>query len=193
MKKFASTGLMVAALLFGTVACNQKEGAVEQAQDLNEQASENTPLEERTDDVADFMTEAASSGMLEVQAGELAQSTSQNQEVKSFGQMMVTDHTKANDELKALARQKSIVMPDSMSERHMSMVDNLRNSTGAEFDQNFADLMVTSHEEAVNLFEEAAQNVEDPDVKAFASKTLPTLQQHLDKARQLNDKLKNKQ
>ena len=188
MKKIASTGLIACALLFG-FSCNQKQEPLEEAQEVNEQKAEDTAMEDNMTDLSDFMTKAASGGMMEVELGNLAQEKARNADVKSFGQMMVTDHTKANNELKALAATKNITLPDSMSSDHMDNVSELRQKTGAEFDKAYMDLMVEDHEEDVKLFDEAAQNLEDPEVKAFASKTVVTLRQHLDRAKQVKDML----
>ena len=193
MKKIASTGLMLAALLFSTVSCNQNSGAVEEAQETNEQKFDDTAIEDTKSNQSDFMTKAASGGMMEVQLGELAQQNGMSQEVKDFGKMMVDDHTKANQELKAIAAQKNITLPDSMGQEQMDHVQELQGKTGAEFDQAYMSLMVADHEEDVNLFEEAAQNLEDPETKAFASKTVPILQQHLERAQAVNNSVNNNQ
>ena len=189
MKKIASTWTIIGALLFGTAACNQEKGAVEEAQETNEQRVEDTPMEEQVDDASEFMTKAASGGMMEVELGNLAQQKAQSPDVKDFGKMMVTDHTKANDQLKQLAAQKNITLPDSMSDAHMDHVKELREKTGADFDDAYMDLMVSDHEEDVELFQDAAENLEDAEIKNFAATTVATLQKHLDRARQINDAL----
>lgn len=186
MKRIASTGLIVSALIFGMASCNQEQGAVEEAQQANEQKFEDTEMEDRKLNQSDFLTQAASNGMLEVQAGRLAQQEGLLQEVKSYGQRMVTDHTQANDKLKALASQLNITLPDSMSQEHLEQLQKLRNADGAEFDRQYMDLMVSSHENAVSMFEDASNNMENVEVKSFASNTLPILRQHLDSARQLD-------
>lgn len=191
MKKFASTGLIAGAILFGVASCNQEQGAVEEAQETNEQRAEDTAMEDQMTNMSDFMTKAASSNMLEVQAGQLAQQKGLMQEVKSYGQMMVTDHQKAGDQMKQLAQQKNIVLPDSMSQEHMEQLEELRNANGAEFDNQYIDLMVSSHENTVSLFEDASNDIEDQEVKSFATTMLPALRQHLDRARQLNDSMDN--
>ncbi|WP_347157432.1 DUF4142 domain-containing protein [Pontibacter chitinilyticus] len=187
MKKFASTGLLLSALLLGTVSCNQNKGAVEEAQETNEQKFDDTAVEDTKDNLSDFMTKAASGGMMEVQLGQLAQQKAQSQDVKDFGQMMVDDHTKANQKLKDLAAQKNITLPDSMAPEQMDHVKELRDKTGAEFDKAYMSLMVDDHQEDIDLFQNAAQNLEDPDVKAFASSTVPVLQKHLDRAKEVNN------
>ncbi|MER2997290.1 DUF4142 domain-containing protein [Pontibacter populi] len=191
MKKLTSTTLIACALLFG-FSCNQKQEPVEEAQEANEQTFEDTSVEETMDDLSEFMTEAASGGMMEVELGKMAQEKAQHADVKSFAQMMVTDHTKANDELKVLAGTKSIVLPDSMSKDHMDHITELRDKTGADFDNAYMDLMVEDHEEDVKEFEEAVNELQDPEAKAFASKTLTTLRKHHERAKQINDMLDKK-
>lgn len=187
MKKIFSTGLIASALLFGTIACNQEQGAVEEAQETNEQMADNTAMEDQMTNMSEFATQAASNGMLEVEAGKLAQEKGQDQQVKDYGQMMVTDHTKANDQLKQLAQQNNLMLPDSMSQAHMDKMQELRDKTGADFDKSYMELMVSSHEDAVSLFEDASNNLENAEMKNFASTTLPKLRQHLDRANQIND------
>jgi len=196
MRKIATTGLLACAFLLGTVACNQNKDSVEQAQDQNEQAAENTAtadenMEERKVDQSDFMTKAASNSMLEVEAGRLAEKSAQNAEVKKFAAMMVKDHTNANSEMKKLAQKKSIVLPDSMSQDNMSDLKDLRDKKGADFDRDYMDLMVSSHEETVRMFEDASENLEDTEVKSFATTTLPKLREHLEQARKTRDALGN--
>ncbi len=138
-------------------------------------------------DMSDFMTKAASGGMMEVELGKLAAQKAQRKEVKDFGNMMVTDHTKVNEELKKLAQQKNIMLPDSMSESHMDHVKELRDKTGADFDKAYMDLMVSDHEEDVDMFQSAADEMQDPEVKNFATTTVVSLRQHLDRAKQVKD------
>ncbi|MFD1187104.1 DUF4142 domain-containing protein [Pontibacter rugosus] len=191
MKKIASTGLMLGAFIFGMASCSQEQGAVEEAQEVNEQQAEGTAMEDQMTNLSDFMTKAASSNMLEIQAGQLAQQKGQMQEVKDYGQMMVTDHQKASDKMMQLAQQKNVVLPDSMSQAHMDKMQELRDKTGRDFDQAYMDLMVSSHEETISLFEDASNNLEDAEVKSFASSTLPTLRQHLDRAKQIQTNVNN--
>lgn len=193
MKKLTSTGLILGAFLFGMASCNQEQGAVEQAQEINEQRAEDTPREDRMTDMSEFMTQAASVNMLEIQAGQLAQQRAQRQEVKDYAQMIVNDHQNATQQLQQLAQQKNIVLPDSMGQDHRDQMQDLRDQTGQEFDQEYMDLMVSSHENAVDMFENASNNMEDQDVRSFASSTLPTLRQHLDRAREVQNTLNNNQ
>ncbi|MFD2246555.1 DUF4142 domain-containing protein [Pontibacter ruber] len=193
MKRIGLTGLVAGCLLFGTIACEQKKEPVEEAQETNEEMAEGTAMEDQKQNLSDFMTKAASGGMMEVELGKIAQKQGQSKQVKDFGAMMVKDHTKANDELKALASKKNIMLPDSMGQDHMDKMKDVRDKKGAEFDEAYMDLMVSDHEEDVNMFEDASNNLEDAEAKAFASKTLTTLRMHLKQAQQIDSTMQKKQ
>ncbi|CCH53404.1 outer membrane protein-like protein [Fibrisoma limi BUZ 3] len=169
-------------------ACNENkkdsDDSVENAHDANDLKEQAGTGQE--DDVNDFAVKAANGGMLEVELGRLAQEKAQNPDVKAFGAMMVDDHQKANQELKDLAAQKNITLPTTLGEDAQKHVDELRQLTGAEFDKKYIDMMVEDHEEDVKLFKEAADDADDADVKAFAAKTLPTLQKHLERVTTLD-------
>jgi putative membrane protein len=125
-----------------------------------------------------FVTEAASGGMLEVEAGRLAQSQGQDPQIKQFGQRMVTDHTKANQQLQSIASSKGIEVPSSLDAKHQAMYDRLKKLKGADFDQAYGKMMASDHKQDVADFRKAASSAQDPDVKSFASQTLPTLEEH---------------
>jgi putative membrane protein len=135
-----------------------------------------------------FWSNAAQGGMAEVELGKLALQKSQNADVKKFAQMMITDHTKANDELKALAAKKSIVLPTDIGD-HKETVDDLSKLSGAEFDKEYVEAMVDDHEEDVDFFEDKSDN-SDADIKAFTTKTLPTLKKHLEAIKAIQSKMK---
>jgi putative membrane protein len=137
-----------------------------------------------------FAKDAAEGGMAEVKMGQLAAKNAKDPEVKKFGQMMVTDHSKANDELKALAAKKNYQLPTDIGS-HQSTYDKLSKLTGADFDKQYVDEMVDDHETDVKDFQREAENGTDPDVKAFAAKTLPTLQKHLDAIKAIQAKMNN--
>lgn len=139
-----------------------------------------------------FVMDAAQGGMMEVQLGQLAQQNAQSQDVKNFGQRMVTDHTKANDELKALAQQKGITLPTEMKHKMKSEADKLGKMSGADFDRHYMKMMVKDHEKDVAEFRKATKKVKDPDLNAFAAKTLPVLEQHLQQAKEVSKNLGTK-
>jgi len=129
-----------------------------------------------------FVTKAAQGGMAEVELGRLAKDHAASDAVKQFGQMMVDDHSKANDELKDLAGKKGITLPTSVDAKHQATMDRLSKLNGAEFDRAYMREMVSDHRTDVNEFRRESQRGSDPDVKAWAGKTLPTLEHHLQTA-----------
>ena len=136
-----------------------------------------------------FLKKAASGGMMEVQMGQIAQEKGQSQDVKDFGSRMVTDHGKANDELKAVAQQKGVTLPTEMDKKHRSMVDKMKKMSKGDFDKHYMREMVKDHVKDVEKFRMANQMVKDPDLQGWATKTLPVLEQHLQQAKQIGQKL----
>lgn len=128
-----------------------------------------------------FYKKAAEGGISEVELGKLAQEKSNDPAVKSFGAMMVKDHSAANDRLKAIATSKGIDLPTSPSAGDMATKSKLEVMTGNMFDKSYISGMVKDHKEDIQEFENEAQNGQDPDARAFAAKTLPTLKSHLRK------------
>lgn len=136
-----------------------------------------------------FIMDAASGGMMEVQLGQLAAKNASAQEVKDFGQRMVTDHSKANDELKSLAGTKNVQLPTDLKGKHKGMVDKLSSVTGDSFDKQYMKMMVSDHVKDVAKFKKAAKNAKDPDLKGWAANTLPVLEQHLQQAKDVAQKI----
>jgi putative membrane protein len=124
-----------------------------------------------------FVKTAAQDGMTEVELGKLALSKSSNDEVKQFAQKMVQDHGQADQQLASLAQSKGLTVPTKLDAKHAAMVKMLSAKSGAAFDSAYAKHMAKGHTQAVALFE-AASKSSDPDLAAFAQKTLPTLQEH---------------
>jgi putative membrane protein len=134
---------------------------------------------------AEFVRDAASDGMAEVELGRLAVQKATQPEIKSFGQMLVDDHEKAYAELKALAAQKTIALPGEPKPAQKAERARLEQLAGAAFDAAFANTMKADHLKAVDLFSKQAASGADPDVKTWAGQKLPTLQAHLAKAEEL--------
>jgi putative membrane protein len=130
---------------------------------------------------SDFYKHAAEGGMAEVELGTLAQSKSTNASVKNFGSMMVSDHSAANEKLKALAASKNIDLPTSPSIGQKATKAKLEVLSGETFDKSYIRGMVKDHEEDIAMFQKEAASGQDPDAKAFAKATLPTLRAHLKK------------
>jgi len=132
-----------------------------------------------------FVLAAAHGGMAEVELGQLATKNGSSDAVKQFGQRMVEDHGKANEELKQLAAGKGITLPTSLDKKHKQTYSHMSRLTGQNFDHAYAADMVKDHQKDVSEFEKEATSGTDPDVKAWAAKTLPTLQEHLRMAQSL--------
>ena len=125
-----------------------------------------------------FVEKAAVGGMFEVKSSQVAQQMATDANVKTFAARMVADHGKANQELMALARQKGWQVPTAMDQKHQDMLNDLSKKQSTEFDKAYLDIQVKAHDKTVALFEKAAENCQDPDLKAWAKKTLPTLKEH---------------
>ncbi len=136
-----------------------------------------------------FVKEAAIGGMAEVDLGTLAKEKASNPDVKQFGDRMVTDHSKANDELKQWAQQKNVTLPAEIDAKHKATHERLAKLSGAAFDKAYMADMVEDHVKDVAAFKKASTAAKDPDLKAFVTKTLPTLEDHLKQARDVQAKL----
>jgi putative membrane protein len=134
----------------------------------------------------EFLIEAASGGQTEVQLGRLAGERARHARVKEFGRRMVTDHGKTGAALKQLAAEKHVKLPSEPTEDdHRKILAELSQQKGADFDRAYMHAMVDDHEDDVEEFREAARDAQDPDVKSFAAKTLPTLEAHLRMAKEV--------
>jgi putative membrane protein len=126
-----------------------------------------------------FIKQAAEGGMAEVELGQLASEKASNSEVKKFGQRMVEDHQKANDRLKEIAAKKGVDLPTEPNSKQKATKERLSKLSGEAFDKAYVETMLTDHKKDVAEFQKESSNGRDPDVKQFASVTLPTLQDHL--------------
>ena len=126
-----------------------------------------------------FMMKAAQGGMAEVQLGSLAKEHASSQAVKDFGQRMIDDHSKAGDELKALAAQKNVTLPSSLDAKDQAIIARLSKLNGSAFDRAYMRDMVADHKQDIAEFQRQAGTGQDPDVKNWAARTLPALQEHL--------------
>jgi len=134
-----------------------------------------------------FVEKAAMGGMAEVELGKLAQQKAASDQVKQFGARMAADHAKANDELKQIAGTKGMQLPSALDGKHRKDMDRLQKLSGPAFDKAYMSHMLEDHRHDVAEFKKEAGDGRDADVKGFASKTLPTLQEHLQLAQSTND------
>jgi len=137
----------------------------------------------------EFVTKAAQGNSAEVELGKIVAAKSKDPNVKQFAQMMVKDHTTALNELQELAQTKNLNFNDDLPDDAKSLQQKLSSDTGKQLDKDYMDGMVEDHQKDVQEFTDKSQNAKDPDMKQWASKTLPTLQKHLEKAQQIDAKL----
>jgi putative membrane protein len=139
-------------------------------------------------DESAFMNKAAVGGMMEVDAGKMALKST-NPKVKAFAQQMITDHSKANADLKALAVNKKVILPSVYPAEEKAHMDMMKKMTGADFDKHYIDMMVTDHDKTIALFKSGASS-SDKEVKDFANKTIPVITGHFEKAKAIQASLK---
>jgi putative membrane protein len=165
----------------GLAACESSEKAATGVQSAAQ--AQMTPSLSTTD--ANFINTVGAGGHAEVQFGQVAQNRSTRTEVRTFAAQMVSDHTAAGNELAALAQSKQMTPPAEMDLNHKAKYDQLSKTYGREFDRVYIQGQVEDHTAVVNAFQNEITNGTDADVKAFAEKYLPTIQHHLEMARQL--------
>jgi putative membrane protein len=123
--------------------------------------------------------------------GNLARERATSDAVRQFGEKMVNDHSKTNEELQALARMKGVELPQEVSQEKQTEYDELADASKEDFDKIYMDMMVKDHEKDVEKFQTKQAEIADPDLKAWVTKTLPILQGHLSEAEKINGQLKS--
>jgi putative membrane protein len=136
-------------------------------------------------DDSTFVMEAASGGMFEVELGKIAESRAKNDDVRKFGQRMVDDHGKGNEQLKKAAMSAGITVPAKMNEKDQKNLDRFKNYTGENFDQDYVKDMISDHQHDIAEFTRASKEAKNPAIKEFAAKSLPLLKDHLAAAKKL--------
>jgi putative membrane protein len=185
-------GVILSIFTLGSCSNSSNTDSVEQAKDINEEKDSSNATMAMDEDDAKFMVDAANGGMMEVEMGTLAQQKAMDQRVKDFGAMMVRDHTKANDELKALAATKNVTLPAMMGDDMQKKMNDMREKKSGDFDEAYMDMMESDHKHDVDMFEKKAENGKDADLKAWASSTLMTLRMHRDSAEYIHKVIKDK-
>ena len=197
-KSSAATAILVtvviAVLLGGLVAAQQDQNTnsnMNQNSNMNSNTSAskgNKSTSGLSSSDQKFMMEAAMGGMEEVELGRLAATRGSSDAVKQFAQRMVDDHSKANEELMGIASTKGVTLPTALDDKHKADVAKMSQLSGAEFDRAYVkEAGVKDHNKAAKLFQGEADKGKDADVKAFAAKTLPTVQEHLRMAQDLDN------
>jgi len=192
-------GLLGSALLF--TACEQNKDSADVAKDQNDERFENVNDDNNNNGVnnaakveqkdADFVLKAANIDMAEIYVSRQALAKSNNAEVKRMAQMMVDEHTKTSEQLKSLATTHNISLPTEPSQDDVKNWKGLLDKTGADFDKDYADWLVSTHKDAVDNFEDISKKEDyHPDIRNLATNTLPALRHHLTEAERLRDMLK---
>jgi putative membrane protein len=201
MKKL-SFAIMIAIAAFAFQGCGGKKDAKDNADSLN-QAKDTTKKDSAAKDTASkagamavatddskFATDAANLGLAEVALGKLAEQKATNAQVKNFAEMMVKDHSKANDELMAIAKAKNITLPAAPDAEHQKKMEELSKLAGKDFDKSYVEAMVDGHKKTLDLMKMGEKDCKDAELKAFATKTAPVVQMHLDAINKIQSSMK---
>lgn len=178
--------LLVLGLISVGCTSTNKASTPDTAAQPNSGAAASSPS---TSSDQDFVTKAAQGNSAEVELGKIVVAKSKNPSVKQFAQMMVKDHTAALNELQELAQTKNLNFSDDLPGDAKELQTKLSGDSGKQLDKDYMDNMVEDHQKDVQEFTDQSQNAKDPEVKQWASKTLPTLQKHLEKAQQIDARL----
>jgi putative membrane protein len=150
----------------------------------------NQPNEHNRGNDLEFVNEASSAGLMEVQLGKLAQQKGSSVQVKEFGRMMERDHSDANNKLKSAVQKLGVPASSTLQKKHQDNVDDLSKKSGADFDKAYVDLMVKDHKEDVEKFEKASNDIQEPALRQWVTSTLPVLKKHLAEAEKLQNQVK---
>jgi putative membrane protein len=136
-----------------------------------------------------FAMEAAMGGLAEVEFGRVAAQKGATDEVRQFGQRMADDHSKANQDLMQVASAKGWALPTALDAKHQAELQKLSALSGDKFDKTYVDMMVKDHKQDTAAFQKESTGGSDADVKAFAARTLPVVQEHLQMIQRIHDKM----
>ncbi|MEO6313833.1 MAG: DUF4142 domain-containing protein [Chitinophagaceae bacterium] len=175
---FAAAGILLA-------SCSNNEStkdSVEKADSINEVKTDSPstvrePIKTDEETTA-FLVKAANGGMAEVKLAQLAKEKAKDTAVQHFADMMIADHSAANEKVKALAAERNVTLPAEPDAEEQKKGDELSKKTGADFDKAYVNAMVKGHDETVEMFKKASGKVSDGAVKAFIDNTIPTLEHH---------------
>lgn len=163
-------------LLIASCTNNQKqEDTKVVAEEYNDAKFDNNKKEKD----AAFLVKAAEINLEEIQLGQLAQQNGSVAHVKELGKMMVAAHTKSQKDLIVLAESKMITIPNAPTDDAKGAYTKLNKKSGNDFDKAYSDMMVSGHEDAIEVYEEAARNGNDTEIKNWATSSLPDLRKHL--------------
>lgn len=178
----------ISILSIGLFSCGSNHDSVETANKVNESRIDDHHMNIHEDDAA-FLVKATESNMLEIELGHLALRIASHQDVKNYAQMMVDDHTKANEKVKELALAKNVTLPSALGSEDQKHYDEMSKMTGKEFEKHYINMMVDGHEEVLKAYRTEADKTSDAELRAFASEMLPTIMKHQEDAKRIKEKL----
>jgi putative membrane protein len=187
IRKTMLAGAVIGLMSLGAAA-QSSDKAAGSSQDSSKSASSASGSSQLSAADQTFVKKAAQGGMAEVELGKLATQKASSEDVKKFGQRMVDDHTKANDQLKQIAGNKGVTLPTGLDSKDQALKDRLSKLDGEKFDQAYMKNMVRDHTKDVSEFRKESTSGKDSDLKSFASQTLPTLEDHLKEAKNIAPK-----
>lgn len=183
-KSILMPSIFIAGTLFIASSCSENrtvdsKEAARQENIARMAADDQTILVVKNDNDAQFLMDAAEMQLENINLGKLAQQKGNSPHVKELGKMMEQDHTKSLTDLKALAQSKSVSIPASITEDSKDAYEKLNGETGNDFGKAYSGMMVEHHEDAIELFEKAATESNDPEIRTWATNMLPGLRTHL--------------
>jgi len=186
--------LLCASLFLGVGACStdaSKRDPVADAKFANEKRIGEEDITKKQERDAEFLVNTASDGMLEMELSKLAQQKATTPAVKQFAAQLVQQHADMSNALKSVADRKSIVLPTGLGNEQQEQVQKLNAVSGSLFDKQYMDAIVDAHKDDVDSFDDMNDDAYDGDIRGFAAKYLPVLKEHLDKAKQVQDQVKD--
>lgn len=197
MKKFNILGkTFLSAALFSlcisATSCKQDpkpEDSKEAAEDMNEAKFEENKAKE---DDSEYLVDAAETDLKEIEIGKLAQQKGMDADVKSYGKMLVDEHTESLSDVRALADRKQITLPTTITEDGQEDYNMLNDKTGLDFDKKFAEMMVDGHEKNIDKAQKASEKANDEEIRMWAANKLTVLTKHRDHAKTLKTKVDSK-
>ena len=189
IKSILLSASFVFAAFFGLSSCNYNKttDTKDVAEEQNEAKFDDNKLEKD----ADFLVDAAEISLEEITLSKLAQEKATTSEVKQLAKEMQVKHEKSLADLKNLANSKMVTIPTTLTEDGNDAIEKLNDKSGTDFDKEYTDVIVNNHKDAIREFEKAANDSSDPDIRTWASSSLPDLRNHLDKSMDIQRKVEN--
>jgi len=190
---FFSRLLSATSFVLALVACSpdaNKRDPVADAKFENEKRIGEADITKKQERDAEFMVNTAGQGMLEMELSKLAQQKASTPAVKAFATQLVQQHGEMSNNLKSVADRKSIVLPTGLGNDQQEQVQKLDGLSGTAFDKQYVEAIVDAHQDDVDNFDDMSDDAYDGDIRGFAAKYLPVLKDHLDKAKQVQEQVK---